>query len=73
VIEFVKMPANKMSKLINLLKSKYSVRRELKEKKIILFNILSHHKDPIDELKRSGIRIIRYKQESYFSYKKLGY
>lgn len=71
IIEYIDLPANKMSKLTKLLKELYKIRRVYKEDIIVLRNILQNKKDARSEITASKTRVARHESESIDSLIKL--
>jgi hypothetical protein len=71
VIEYMSLPASKLSIVMKKLKESYVKRRELKESIIIIQNIIEHNKNGFVEIEASKVRMERYKTESLVSYNKI--
>lgn len=71
IIEYVDLPADKMSKLTKKLKALYQQRRVFKEDAIVLRNILQNNKEALSEIASSASRVARYEAESIVSLNKL--
>jgi DNA repair ATPase RecN len=71
IIEYIDLPANKMSKLTKRLKELYKQRRVFKEDAIVFRNILENGKDALSEIISSETRVARYEAESIVSLNKL--
>lgn len=69
IIEYKDLSASEMSKFYKYLKVLYRIRRCHKERSIVFQNIIVHHKNPVDELKESDVRVNRYRKEAELSYK----